>query len=149
MNTTCMLTHACGSSECPSVYCVKHQNLQTQTSSHNSFVHRTRVQYKFSHYLAPSVLQPPPSQISGAPLILTSRTDLVKKEVARRGRSTNVRNVGTFKDFILSSKHSEGTEGYEREFYPEMVLLRNAAFSWLNTGLFGTMKGSSRHFVPG
>lgn len=110
--------------QCPSVYRVKHQNLQTQTTSHNSFVHRTRVQYKFSHYLAPSVLQPPPSQISGAPLILTSRTDLVKKEVARRGRSTNVRNVGTFKDFILSSKHSEGTEEYEREFYPEMVLRR-------------------------
>lgn len=48
----------------------------------------------------------------------------MKKEVARRGRSTNVRNVGTFKDFILSSKHSEGTEGYEREFDHEAVLLR-------------------------
>lgn len=35
-----------------------------------------------------------------------------------------MRNVGTFKDFILSSKHSEGTEGYEREFYTEMVLGR-------------------------
>lgn len=90
-------------------------NIKTFKLKHlHSFVHRTPVQYKFSHFLAPGVLQPPPSQISGAPLILTSRTDLVKKEVARRGRSTNVRNVGTFKDFILSSKHSEGTEGYER-----------------------------------
>lgn len=35
----------------------------------------------------------------------------MKIEVARRERSTNVGNVDTFKDFILSSKHLEGREG--------------------------------------
>lgn len=77
----------------------------------------------------------------------------MKKEVARRGRSTNVRNVGTFKDFILSSKHSEGTEGYEREFYTEMVLRRSLkTFSHILLAQHGSLRLRERivkAFCPG
>lgn len=79
----------------------------------------------------------------------------MKIEVARRERSTNVRNVDTFKDFILSSKHLEGREGvresggvgdsFTLNWFSQapFTLHKNPVFSGLHVGLFGTVKGST------